>query len=1247
MKVEPREITQEMQEAYLDYAMSVIVARALPDVRDGLKPVHRRILFSMHENGLRHNVKYRKCATVVGDVIGKYHPHGDIAIYDALARMAQDFSLRYPLVDGQGNFGCFTKDTKVKLTDGRNLSFEELIKEQQDGRRNYTYTIDASGLISVAEIKNPRLTKKAAEIVKITLDNGEEIKCTPAHRFLLRDNIYKEAQDLKPEDSLMPFYQKISRETDRIHRQGYVLIYQPTKDEWISTHHLADNYNLNIARYRKSAGRVRHHIDFNKLNNNPENIVRLGWKEHWRVHYEHAALQHQEAEYRAKIAQGRNNYWAQPANRIKQGRLMAERNRVNWLDLKYREAKRHFLSEATTKYIRLHPEKRKELSVRFSKTLSRLWKDSSYRLNMHEKIIKGNKNHITNQTGKVKFLNICTEAVKQFLFLDKEHYEKARNKIYPYGAAPVWETGLNKYFADNVDLVRQAVVKNHRIRRLEKLRHHEDVYDLTIEGTHNFALAAGVFVHNSIDGDSPAAYRYTECRLKNIAEDMLTDIEKNTIDWVDTFDGTKKEPSVLPARVPNLLLNGSVGIAVGMATNIPPHNLQEVMDALMHLVENPQATSEDLMQFVKGPDFPTGGIIYNKKEIAQAYAVGRGPIITRGSAEITEVKLHSATSPHKASEVHSKAGRGEGFQIIFSEIPFQVNKSTLLEHLADLVKEKRLEGIKDIRDESDKDGIRIVIELKNDAFPQKVLNKIYKLTDLQKTFHLNMLALVDGIQPQVLSLKAVLEQYLRHRKVVLERRIKYDLKKAEERKHILEGLAKALDNIDAVIQTIRKSETKEEAHQNLIKKFGLSDLQSQAILEMRLQALAGLERKKINDELIEKKKIIAELSELLNSPKKFLSFVKEEFKEIKAKYPEERRTKVQSQALGEFKEEDLIPQEEVIISISRDGFIKRLPPGTYKAQKRGGQGKIGASVSEEDFIQHLVAAFTHDNVLFFTSSGKVFQTKAHEIPLASRISKGRALVNFLEIGPEEIITAVIPIKEDFKKSGAVGAADKFLVMATRHGIIKKTTVSDFANVRRSGLIAIKLKGAKGANGVKREKMGDELAWVKITSGQDEIILVSQNGQAIRFSEKDVRDMGRTAGGVGGIRLKNGDVLIGMDIISPAAKKSLSEDIWRPGNENDILIVTAKGYAKKTKLKFFKRQKRSGSGIKTAKITSKTGLVVAAKILNPEEEDLIVISKKGQVIRTPLNKISLLGRATQGVRVMKMKEGDQIASITTL
>ncbi|MBI4118898.1 MAG: DNA gyrase subunit A, partial [Parcubacteria group bacterium] len=729
-----------------------------------------------------------------------------------------------------------------------------------------------------------------------------------------------------------------------------------------------------------------------------------------------------------------------------------------------------------------------------------------------------------------------------------------------------------------------------------------------------YPLVDGQGNFGSIDGDAPAAYRYTECRMETMAEEMLTDIDKETVDWTQNYDGTREEPSVLPAKVPNILLNGSVGIAVGMATNIPPHNLVEVMDALIYFADNSKATSEDLMQFVKGPDFPTGGAIYGKKDIIQAYASGRGPMVVRGVADIVEAK------------------NSKSFNIIIKEIPYQVNKATMLEHLAELVKEKKIEGIKDIRDESDKDGIRVVIELRNDAYPQKVLNKLYKLTDLQRTFHLNMLALVDGLQPQVLSLKSVLEHCLEHRRVVIERRTKYDLKKAQEREHILEGLAQALDHIDAVIDTIRKSETREAAHANLIKKFKLSELQASAILEMRLATLAGLERKKIEDELIEKKKLIGYYQELLGDAKKLLGVIKAEFKEIKDKYPGERRTKIYASPVGEFSEEDLIPDEEVIITLSRDGFIKRLPPGTYRTQKRGGSGKIGASVAEEDFIQHLVVANTHDSILFFTSSGKVFLAKVHEIPQAVRTSKGRALVNFLEIAQEEIITAIVPVKFDIKKSKTQENPGKFLVMITRGGIIKKTEVSDFANVRRSGLIAMKLK------------KGDELDWVKLTSGKDDIILVTKNGQAIRFSENDVRDMGRNASGVNAIRLKGikgggkgetgGDMVSGADIISSYNKDS------------EVLVVMSKGYAKRTPVKLYKRQKRAGSGIKTAKVTDKTGIIVSAKIIG-QEEDLIVISKKGQLIRTPIKDISVLGRATQGVRVMRMKDGDQIASITTL
>ena len=810
-EVTPREITQEMSESYLDYAMSVIVARALPDVRDGLKPVHRRILYAMHDLGLRAGAKYRKSALVVGDVLGKYHPHGDVPVYDALVRMAQTFSLRYPLVDGQGNFG-------------------------------------------------------------------------------------------------------------------------------------------------------------------------------------------------------------------------------------------------------------------------------------------------------------------------------------------------------------------------------------------------------SMDGDAAAAMRYTEARMARIAGEMLQDIDKETVTWADNYDATRKEPTVLPSRVPQLLLNGSVGIAVGMATNIPPHNLGELIDALLHLIDNRKATVDELISFVKGPDFPTGGAIYNQHDILHAYATGKGPIVMRGTAEIVEDK--------------------KGYTIIVSEIPYQVNKATLLESIANLVKTKKLEGIRDIRDESDKDGVRVVIELKGEAHPNKILNRLWKLTDLQRTFHVNMLALVDGLQPQVLSLKSMLEEYLKHRKIVIEKRSQYELLRAQERAHILEGLSKALKHINAVIETIKKSATKEGAHAALMKKFSFSDAQASAILEMRLSALAGLEQKKINDELAEKNALIAHLTSLLASEKKLWGVVKDELEEAKKAYGDTRRTKVVSHPVGEISEEDLVPQEEVILTLSKSGFVKRMSPEVWHSQRRGGQGKTGAALAEEDVIEHLISCSSHDDVLFFTSGGKVFRVRAYEIPVSSRTAKGRALVNFLAVGGSEEITAMVPITHT-KKGEKPDFA--FLVMATARGVIKKTRIEDFSNVRSNGLIAISLK------------KGDRLGWVKSSRGNDEIMLVSRHGQSIRFSEKDVRPMGRSARGVGGIRLRAADSTSGMDVVSTGKADA----------DRDLLVILERGYGKRTKLKHYKRQRRGGSGIKTARITEKTGEVVSARVLREIEEDLIAISKKGQVIRIPLGDISILGRATQGGRGMKLKTGDVIASITTL
>ena len=822
--VKLREITEELKDSYLDYAMSVIVGRALPDVRDGLKPVHRRILYAMWDMGLRSNAKLRKSATVVGETLGKYHPHGDMAVYDTLARLAQDFSMRYPLIQGQGNFG-------------------------------------------------------------------------------------------------------------------------------------------------------------------------------------------------------------------------------------------------------------------------------------------------------------------------------------------------------------------------------------------------------SIDGDAPAAMRYTECRLTPLAEEMLADIDKDTVNWIDNYDGTRQEPTVLPAKLPQLLLNGSLGIAVGMATSIPPHNLTELVDGLVHLIDHPKATSEDLLKFIKGPDFPTGGAIYDRSAVSQAYSTGKGGIINRGIAKVEETKKGN-------------------FYILITEIPYQVNKATLLEKIAELVKEKKLEGIRDIRDESSREGLRVVIELKSEAYPQKILNRLYKLTDLQKTFHLNLLALVDGLQPQVLSLKDILAQYISHRKEVVMRRTQFDLNRARERAHILEGLKKALDHIDAIISTIKKSPTKEEAHKNLCARFKFSAAQATAILEMRLQTLAGLERQKIEDELKEKIKLIKELEAILKDPRKVLDVVQREFLAIKEKYGDERKTKVFISPVGEFKEEDLVPEEECMITLTQGGYVKRMNPKNYKAQKRGGKGMIGITTREEDVVKYLACVSTHDNLLFFTNTGRVFQTKAYEIAEGSRVARGQAIVNFLQLAPGERVTALVATKEPLKNlkknnppAGGQALEDNFLVMATKNGIIKKTEIKDFANVRRSGLIVITLK------------KGDELRWAKATSGSDEIILVTAKGQSIHFREKDVRPMGRAAAGVRGILIKRDDELVSMEIIQ--AK-------WKNQNAKmELLVVTENGYGKKTDVKQFKVQHRGGSGIKAVQVTSKTGKLVIAEILEPDEQDLIAMSDKGQTIRTSLASVSLLGRATQGVRIMKLEPGDKVATIACI
>ena len=800
--VHPQSLIEEMEKSYIEYSMSVIVARALPDVRDGLKPVQRRILYSMGENGIRHNAKYRKSARVVGDVIGKYHPHGDSAVYDALARMTQDWSMRYMLIDGQGNFG-------------------------------------------------------------------------------------------------------------------------------------------------------------------------------------------------------------------------------------------------------------------------------------------------------------------------------------------------------------------------------------------------------SMDGDSPAAMRYTEARMAAISEELLTDIDKETVDFRPNFDGSEDEPVVLPAKVPNLLLNGQMGIAVGMATNIPPHNLGEVVDALVYMIENDEYSTDDLLDFIKGPDFPTGGIIYGKESIKHAYGSGRGGMTVRAVAEVVENK--------------------RSHQIVISEVPYTVNKASLIQKIADLVRDKKIKGISDVRDESARGNVRVVVDLKKDAYPKKILNQLYKFTDMQKKFHLNMLALVDGIQPRVLNLEAVLDEYLKHRQLMVRRRSEYELKKAKAREHVLEGLKIALDDIDAIIATIRGSESTDDARQNLIAKFKLTEIQANAILAMQLRSLAGLERQKVEEELKEVRARIKELEKILASEEEILRIIKEELLAMKDKYGDERKTTIIDHEVGSFSDEELIPNEQVVVTITKGSYIKRTTVDTYRSQGRGGKGVVGMGTKEEDVIAHMAFANSHDYILFFTNHGRVFRIKAYEVPVASRTAKGQAIANVLQLHPEEDVSALIRIPQDESTDNT------FLMMATRCGVVKKTSLTQFANIRTNGMIAIKLND------------DDQLQWVRVTSGDDQVLMSTAHGQGLRFHESEVRPMGRSARGVRGIRLRDGDALVGFDVVS---------------EKDEVVVVNSSGYGKRTKVRLFAPHKRGGLGVKASAVSKKTGPIV--NVVRAEAEDeIMLISSLGHIIRLKAGDISAMGRATQGVRIMRLNDDDSIVSVALI
>ncbi|MBI5798656.1 MAG: DNA gyrase subunit A [Candidatus Yonathbacteria bacterium] len=724
---------------------------------------------------------------------------------------------------------------------------------------------------------------------------------------------------------------------------------------------------------------------------------------------------------------------------------------------------------------------------------------------------------------------------------------------------------------------------------------YEAMVKMAQEFSFRYPLVIGQGNFGSIDGDAAAAYRYTEAKMSRVSGELLNDIDRETVDFKPNYDGTKKEPTVLPSALPNLLLNGTLGIAVGMATNFPPHNLGELVDATNHLIDEPEATSDDLVKFVKGPDFPTGGIVFGEKDIKHAYSSGRGGVVVRGEAEIIEEKNSS--------------------QIIITSLPFRVNKANLIVKIADLVREKKLEGIRGLRDESTRD-IRVVIDLKNGAYPQVVLNYLYKHTELESTFHYNMVALVEGV-PQTLSLKGVLSNFIGHRQVVVRRRTEYDLRKAEEREHILLGLKKALDHIDRVITVIRGSKDTATAHANLIKEFKFSDLQATAILEMKLQKLAGLERKNVELELKEKQDFIKACKELLASPKKILAVVKKELGEMKEKYGDDRRTKVVRHAAGSISLEDMIPDEESMLVYTKGGYIKRTNPAEYRQQSRGGVGVVDLDTKEEDFITLFTSASTHNDMLFFSDKGKAYQIKMYDIPEGKRATRGKSIMNFIALSGEEKVTSILAMPKSLKDSKLS------LFMVTKQGTVKKCAADSFKDVRRNGIISISLEA------------GDELIAALFTEKGDDIILTTAKGQAIRFKESDAREMGRAAAGVRGMKLGKGDFIVGADVIQKDAEKP------------ELLVMSENGYGKKTAIKEYKVQKRGGSGIKTAKVTAKIGQLMVAKVVTPTFTELVAISKNSQVIRIPMKDVPTLGRDTQGVRIMKLREGDSIASLSCL
>jgi len=1389
------ELETEMRKAYLDYAMTVIVARALPDVRDGLKPVQRRILWTMHEMGLRSDRPFRKSAAIVGDVMGKYHPHGDVPIYDALARFAQDFTMRYPPIQGQGNFGCFSGDTKVELVNGEQKTFVELVEMVHRGVRAEVFTLDAHRNVRIKPLRAPRLVKRNDAVVKVTLVSGAEIVCTPDHRFMLRDGTYREAGKLKAKDQLMPFARTAIPE--RLHRTGafpvpaslsqavasvapagradvYDLTVDVTQNfalaAGVFVHNSIDDdppahmrycitgdtlirtangtvpiaevvagaaaesdHDLDLAVLDRHGApvhasklfhsgthptlrvRTREGYELTGTTNHPiltlqpvAGVPMLVWKLLEEVTQgDRVALLRRPATARAEDHSPRELASATLAGgMVSEGWASDGRAGFNNLDNGYFEAVTaaydHVVGGPRYAYSRtiksgnvLHELDIHNMTALKASPLAEMvglrsaakrvpsfvWSESpAFKVAFLRALFEGDGSssllkpaggfaiQISYSTRSQRLATEVQQLLLEFGVVSKQcHYEDGEIKVVitnrrdarKFGSAvgfhgakqrkleselaqiPLTSSAMS---ADAVPFVAEYVrgermarwtdhewLSKHNIDRIERWERDRDeilahlsndevrrVIEPLVDGTYYYATVATVddagpqpVYSLRVDTDDHSfvtngfVSHNTEARPAAIAADLLADIEKETVDWYPNYDNRHLQPTVLPARVPNLLVNGSTGIAVGMASNIPPHNLREVAEATKRLVDDPELTNDDLCETILGPDFPGGGVIYRFEEqknietgatervdaIRRAYANGRGRILMRAKA-------------------HVEDGKGGRQSIVVTELPYAVNKATLIEKIADLVQSKRLAGISDIRDESDREGMRVVIEVKRDDSADRVLNNLYKHTAMQSAFNLNMLALVDS-SPKTLSLKDVLQHHIDYRKQVIKRRTEFDLGKAKERAHILEGFKIALDHIDEIVKTIRASKSPETALTNLREKFELSEIQAKAILEMQLRRLTGLERQKVEDEYRETIRLIAELESILGNQKKILFLIKQDMDELTAKYGDERRTKILDDLNRELTDQDLVADEDVVITVSSRNYVKRMPLSTYKAQHRGGRGVIGMSTRDEDDVEHLVVARNHDRLYVFTDRGRVFALKAFELPDASRTAKGTPIQNILEaMQSGERVSALIAIRE--------GGTVPHLVMATRKGFVKKTPLSDYGNVRRAGLIAILLR------------KDDRLAWVAAAGDKDRIVIATRKGKAITFKATDTRPMGRQTQGVTGIRLAKGDEVIGMGVANA---------------RTEVLSVTENGYGKRTKVEDFPTHNRGGQGVIVASVTAKTGNVAAIQVIDEKSEEVLLISTNGVVIRVPMDQIRVLGRATQGVKVMATGEA-KIASIAT-